>query len=423
MPENLHFWSARMSNINSTIFKIRTQKKILRAVFFVFLQKNSLKNQAKNTYRMFDVIIVGGGLAGLVNAIRLGRRGFRVAVFEKNTYPFHKVCGEYISNETLDFFHNDLKINPFDYGAVALNEFRLTSPQGNAFTVGLELGGFGISRYTLDHVLFEHAQKLGVRFFLSTKITEIGQENTGYFVRTSKLEKYNSRILIGAYGKRSHLDKKLRRKFFQKRSPYVGVKYHIRTDLHSDTQIALHNFVDGYCGISRIEAGKYCLCYLTTRQNLRKTGTIQNLENQVLKRNPFLKELFERSEFLYEKPAVINEISFAAKTQTENGILMCGDSAGMITPLCGNGMSMAIHGAKIMSDFVPLFLENQISEHELHQNYTKMWHHFFASRLRFGRIIQQYFGDPFLSEVLVKTAQKIPSFARLLVRLSHGKSF
>lgn len=104
-------------------------------------------------------------------------------------------------------------------------------------------------------------------------------------------------------------------------------------------------------------------------------------------------------------------------------MLMCGDSAGMITPLCGNGMSMAIHGAKIMSDMIPLFLENRISQQELSQNYTKKWKHLFANRVQFGRMMQKYFGHPLLSEILVKTVQKIPAFARLLVKQSHGKPF
>ena len=79
---------------------------------------------------MYDIIIIGGGLAGLVNAIFLSKAGIKVALFEKNTYPFHKVCGEYISNETLPFLQK-LGLNPFDFGAVALKDFRLTSPKGN----------------------------------------------------------------------------------------------------------------------------------------------------------------------------------------------------------------------------------------------------------------------------------------------------
>ena len=68
----------------------------------------------------FDVIIIGGGLAGLCNAIHLSKFNKKVLLVEKNEYPKHKVCGEYISNEVLpylDFF----EINLFQFGAVNIH--------------------------------------------------------------------------------------------------------------------------------------------------------------------------------------------------------------------------------------------------------------------------------------------------------------
>ncbi|MCU0471065.1 MAG: FAD-binding protein, partial [Arcicella sp.] len=52
---------------------------------------------------MYDIIITGGGLAGLVSSIILAKAGKSVLVIEKKKYPFHRVCGEYISNETRPF--------------------------------------------------------------------------------------------------------------------------------------------------------------------------------------------------------------------------------------------------------------------------------------------------------------------------------
>jgi len=53
--------------------------------------------------KSYDVIIVGGGLAGLTAAIHLSKAKHTVLVLEKNTYPHHKVCGEYVSNEILPY--------------------------------------------------------------------------------------------------------------------------------------------------------------------------------------------------------------------------------------------------------------------------------------------------------------------------------
>src|SRR5687767_1444022 len=98
---------------------------------------------------MQDVIIVGGGLAGLINAIQLAKAGLQVLLVEKKQYPFHKVCGEYVSNEVLPFFQK-LDINPDYLGASHITRLQVTSPSGKyQLSMPLDLGGFGISRYTL----------------------------------------------------------------------------------------------------------------------------------------------------------------------------------------------------------------------------------------------------------------------------------
>ena len=51
----------------------------------------------------YDAAIIGGGLAGLSLAIQMARKGYSVVLFEKEKYPFHKVCGEYISMESWPF--------------------------------------------------------------------------------------------------------------------------------------------------------------------------------------------------------------------------------------------------------------------------------------------------------------------------------
>ena len=125
------------------------------------------------------------------------------------------------------------------------------------------------------------------------------------------------------------------------------MKYHLRLPGFPRNLIALHNFADGYAGISAIEDDKLCFCYLTTRANLKRHGTIAAMEREVLARNPHLREILAQAEFLYPQPEVINEISFAPKQPVEQHVLMCGDAAGLITPLCGNGMAMALHGAAL----------------------------------------------------------------------------
>lgn len=109
----------------------------------------------------YDIAIIGGGLAGLTSAIHLKKEGFKVIVIEKSNYPKHKVCGEYISNEVWIYLQQiGLKLDSLQPAKIDTLHFSLKS--GKEIEMKLPLGGFGISRYSLDFYLYNVAQSLGV---------------------------------------------------------------------------------------------------------------------------------------------------------------------------------------------------------------------------------------------------------------------
>lgn len=369
---------------------------------------------------MKTVLVVGGGLGGLISAYSLALKKVPIILIEKKKYPFHRVCGEYISNETVPFLKS-LDLFPTDFKPPHIDQLQLTSVSGREAIIPLDLGGFGISRYAFDHFLYERCVQAGVRCFANTEVESIQFQNDQFEVKTNH-ESYVADVVIGSFGKRSKLDVQLQRGFLKKRSPYMGVKYQIRTQ-HPANRIALHNFKDGYCGISNVEDGKSTLCYLTHRDNVKRYGNLPEMERQVLFRNPFLKKLFTESVFLWERPEVINEISFATKSPIENHVLMCGDAAGMITPLCGNGMAMAIHASKILAESVAGYCNDLISRQEMEDNYQRQWNDRFAKRLWAGRQIQQLFGSEWASNLAVDMARYVKPVANFLVKSTHGQPF
>ena len=371
---------------------------------------------------MKDVIIIGGGLAGLVNAICMARAGLDVLLIEKRQYPFHRVCGEYVSNEVVPFLRA-IDAYPSSFDPPQIQRLALSSVTGRRVEIPLDLGGFGISRYSLDHHLYEMGKKAGAIFRLNTTVDYVSYEGDHFQVRLAKgSEVLKSRIVVGAYGKRSKLDKMLNRSFVSERSPYLAVKYHIAYDIPDDL-IALHNFDGGYCGVSRVEGNKVNLCYLSHRNQLKKHKHINTLEKEVLCKNPFLATIFNEADFLFEKPLVINEISFARKNAVENHILMTGDAAGLITPLCGNGMAMAIHSAKVLSDLVLRHFNGEISRRNLEQFYQKRWSQLFATRLLVGRKSQLLFGSGLASELAVFIMKNFRPLALAIIKNTHGKPF
>ena len=298
-----------------------------------------------------QVVIVGGGLAGLVNAIHLSKNGIGVLLIEKNDYPKHKVCGEYISKEVLPYL-SYLGIDPFDFGAVDINRFELSTSKGKTIKTELPLGGFGISRYTLDEVLYKQALSNGATV-IRDSVTEVKylKEPDRFRVNCKSGEQYQAEIVIGAHGKRSNLDISLGRSFIKQKSPYLGVKAHYEGEFPSDL-VALHNFEGGYCGVSKVENDLINICYLADYEAFKKYKDTETFRKEVLCKNPHLKEIFSNCRSVFDQPLTISQVSFLPKPTVENHMLMSGDSAGMIHPLCGNGMGMAIHSGLILSQTI-----------------------------------------------------------------------
>lgn len=372
-----------------------------------------------NTPSNFDVIIIGGGLAGLSSAIHLSKYNLSVLLIEKNSYPKHKVCGEYISNEVLPYL-DFLDIDIFALGAKKITKFELSTSQNRLIKSELPLGGFGISRYCLDYELAKKA--IDNKAIISQDTVEDVQFSNDSFLVQTKLANYNSKIVIGAYGKRANLDVKLNRKFIKNKSPFLAVKTHVKGDFPEDL-VALHNFEGGYCGVSKVEDDSINICYITNFEAFKKYKDINEFQQKVVFKNTILKAIFKNSKPVFQAPLTISQISFETKNPIENHMLMCGDTAGMIHPLCGNGMSMAIRSAQMASLLIIKFFNNEIKTREaLEKAYLREWNNEFKTRLRTAHIVANLFSRKQLAEVLIRIVKSFPSLMPHIIKRTHGKT-
>lgn len=368
---------------------------------------------------IYDILIIGGGLAGLVNAIRLSGAGLNVVVIEKNDFPKHKVCGEYISNEVLPYLRT-LEVDPMALGAKRINRFMMTTVNGKTIEAKLPMGGFSISRYAFDNFLFQKAKEAGCTIIkaIVEKVTYLEDQ---FEVWTRDGQSYSAKLIIGAHGKRSTIDVNLNRPFIKNRAHYLAVKGHYK-GIFPDDLVALHNFKGGYCGVSKIENDHLNICYLADYQSFQQFKNIEDFQEEVLFKNKQLKKVFDNVEPVFPKSLTIGQISFLPKKPVEQHILMSGDAAGMIHPLCGNGMAMAIHSARILSDLIEQYFSGHIHTREvLEFEYAKQWKEQFQSRLFAGRIFQSLLRMDGLSEVMMFGLTMVPKLLPFFIRQTHGK--
>mgnify|MGYP003945707733 CR=1 FL=1 len=415
-----------------------------------------------------DIIIAGGGLAGLTAAIHLSKAGFKVTVFEKNPYPHHKVCGEYISNEVVPYLR-ELGVYPATLHPTQINKFQFSSTSGKLISATLPLGGFGLSRYAFDHFLMQKALECGCQIIQDTVLDihfkghnlnenlnkrkgnilndqksndlNVGKNclrdnlndsskgnsknysrDTGiqFEVQTARHGTLNCPVVIAAYGKRTTLDNKLNRAFMKTPSPWLAVKAHYRGSF-DDTLVALHHFKGGYCGVSMVENNLLNICYLTDYVSFKKHRSREEFQQQVLFKNKHLRSIFENSAMEFEVPLSIGQISFQEKEAVAAHILMIGDAAGLIHPLCGNGMSMAIHSAKICAEQVIHYLTNEkLSREEMEQTYSHLWKHHFKGRLYMGKLLAALLRKEKIADMLTSSLANFPFILPQLIKRTHG---
>lgn len=228
-------------------------------------------------------------------------------------------------------------------------------------------------------------------------------------------------IVLGAYGKRSNMDQVLERNFISKTAPWLAVKGHYTGDFPNDV-VALHNFKGGYCGITKVENNTINMCYLADLKSFKKYRNIAEFEQNVLYKNRHIKSFFEKSTVLFDKPITISQISFDRKPIIENHILMIGDAAGLIHPLCGNGMAMAMHSAKISSELILDYYTGKIPTRKLlEKEFTRQWKQNFGKRLLIGNLLTKALQHQAITTLLIRIATMFPSVLPKIIKQTHGK--
>ena len=174
---------------------------------------------------MNEFVIIGGGVASLSAAIQLANKGIKSILIEAGTYPRHKICGEFLSPESLSILEN-WKIIP----SIKINTFNLASEK-QTFSFNLPRLAGSISRNVLDESLVEIAQKNGVTVLTNTKVVALTKLSTTFEVVLSSNKTLKCSQLIIGTGRVAQLlqtDKNKKKVQF----PYIGIKAHFKGVCH-----------------------------------------------------------------------------------------------------------------------------------------------------------------------------------------------
>lgn len=384
----------------------------------------------------YDVVVIGAGLAGSTVATLLARDGRDVSLFEKETFPRDKLCGEFLSPEsqkTLD----DLGLKSrLTADAPKIRAARFTAPSGATVHAELPAPALGISRLRLDEALFEAAGSAGADAFEGHKVVDI--EGSGADKRLQVRSRHDeatvhARTVVCAYGRRTTLDRVLERPFMQRQHPYVGFKRHHRardnprgrrTDAELGGHVEIHGFEGGYCGMSHIETGEINVCMLLEQRFVDgiERPTWPEIAAAIAAANPRLATRLDGLEPSEDGMHAVAQVPFELKTPFEDGIFYCGDAAGMIAPLTGDGQAMALESARMLAD-VLLELAPRPDSADIETaggRWRRRWRMRYEPRLRLGRKLQWLLFRRVPLELGVRAIGAIPGLADALARWTRS---
>jgi menaquinone-9 beta-reductase len=377
----------------------------------------------------WDVAIIGGGPAGCSAGLSLAKKGLRVVVLEAKTYPHDKMCGEFISPEGVSLLTSLGMEEPLAaLNPVLIQQVCLTAPDGTAWESCLPGTAFGISRKVLDQALAQQVQAQGGVVQEASPVTGLsGSIDEGFVLEIggrTQPRQLQARAVIAAHGKRGTLDRVLRRRFLRQRQPFVAVKAHFHGP-PIPGRIELHAFQGGYCGLSEIEGGDKVACFLAHEsvfQISRGPRGVDGFVDWMRSQNAALQAWFQWAVRIHPRWITIAQVSFGSKPAIEGDVLMAGDAAGLIVPLAGDGISMALEGGLLAAGYITRLLEGEINPGTLRRAYPRAWERRFRTRLRFGQALQPLLLRPNTASAALRMMNSFPSLGRFLIRQTRGST-
>jgi flavin-dependent dehydrogenase len=353
-----------------------------------------------------DVAIIGAGPGGSTLAALLAPRGVSVALIDRDTFPRDKLCGEFLSYDALpilDLLGVDLGDAPF------IQRCRVVA-RHRTYEFDFPHAARGISRMRLDALLFRTAVARGAQSLEGTAV--------------SSLEEVNARVTVGAWGRWGRFDTQLGRAFVGDRSHRnFGFKRHYRVKVAAEGGVATHasvielySFHRGYLGVSDVEDGITNICGLVHADRLAgHKGRWESFIETIRGEEPRLEALYARHEPAQEHFLSSDPVIFRARSPVEGGVFMIGDASGVIDPLTGNGMAMAIQSAMLVAPLILRLLANPNHRREIEREYRKRHAAIFRPRIAWSRRVAALLSRPALLDASLRAARG-PAVGAFLLR-------
>lgn len=355
-----------------------------------------------------DLIVAGGGPAGCAAAITAARLGARVLLLEQGRFPRHKVCGEFVSAESLELLRQLLLHAP--NGAEIVDRAPRID-KARFFLLGsvIEIpvsSSASIPRFVLDEALWCAAQAVGVDCRDNVSVESI--HTNGEFEINSSAGSFSSTMAIAATGRWSKLRQPTSK---PKAKKLIGLKAHFR-EADAAFTTDLYFFSEGYCGVQPVGDGVVNACALVKSDVATDLDSVFRLHGALQARS--------RSWQPLTQPVSTSPLIFAEPEPERDGVLFAGDTAGFIDPFAGDGISLALRTGTAAAQIAMHVITGRISPGEAVRNYRRRYHQQFLPSFRAAANARRIIGCPRPLPQFALQFLRFPAIARAIFARTRG---
>jgi flavin-dependent dehydrogenase len=324
---------------------------------------------------MYDLVVIGGGPGGSSAAIAAARNGARVLLLERGRFPRQKVCGEFVSAESLELLDNllDARHRPLLDNAIRIERTRVFL-DGRVLQAPVQPAATSIARIDLDDALWKSAEAVGAE--ARQQVTVQAVRGTGPFTVMASGGDFEARVVVNASGRWSNLNPA---PFRNGQPRWIGVKGHFE-EASRPASVDLYFFDGGYCGVQPLElradsiSGRVNACAMV---RVEVASTLPEMFRQ----HPALLERSRKWRQLGDSVST-SPLVFREPRPEHDGILMVGDAACFVDPFVGDGISLALRSGALAAECLAPFLRGETGLGEASRRYCDEYIR------RFGAVFQ-----------------------------------
>jgi menaquinone-9 beta-reductase len=388
-----------------------------------------------------DVIVVGAGPAGSATAYYLASAGLDVLVLEKSHFPREKVCGDGLAPRAVKALTGMGVPLGQDDGWVRSRGLRIIGGGGRIELDWPELSSFPgyslvRSRLDFDQMLARHAEKAGARVLEGVNVTgPLRDDRTGRVIGVTaqqtengeKLERNaRGRVVVAADGNSSRLSVALGLHKRDDRPLGVAVRSYYTSPRHDDEYLEAwldlwdgEKLLPGYGWIFGMGDG-------TSNVGLGLLNTSEafgNIDYRALLRRwlagmPAEWGLTEENRTQPVRGAAL-PMGFNRTPHYTDGVLLAGDSGGMVNPFNGEGIGYALEAGEIAARTIVQALARPTAAdaEAVLRTYPRQLKDAWGGYYTLGRTFVNMIGHPAFMRFATRHGVKRPYIMRFTMKL------